>query len=150
MIGIQSAQLAAEVEQKVHLLQTFAGLIEKRDVLQNDRGLPRDLVIHLPVFISERSHRLRADRQHCGYGSFVNFDRQADERFRAQSRQERCFAPVEVLIQVRNQDRFAGLQTYPKRIPLPKQRLRAGSARHIPKHSYQPWSFAPEFGDHRH
>jgi hypothetical protein len=45
--GVQTAQLAAEIEQQIDLLQAATRLIEQGNILQDDRGLAGDLVIDL-------------------------------------------------------------------------------------------------------
>ena len=47
LLRVKPAQLAAEIEQQIDLLQAAARLIEQGNVLQDDRGLAGDLVIDL-------------------------------------------------------------------------------------------------------
>ena len=82
--------------------------------------------------------------------SLVDLDRQANQRLGPHGAQERGFTPVQVFVEVCHQDGFAGLQRRAKRIALPKQGLRTGGSRDIPKYVNQPRPLSGHFGDHRH
>ncbi|MCK7519764.1 MAG: hypothetical protein MZV64_19580 [Ignavibacteriales bacterium] len=99
MVRVEAAQLTAEIEQEVHLLQAAARFIEQGDVLQDDGGLPGDLMIYLKILVCERRHRFGADRHHRRNRALVDLDRQTDHRLRPKGSQQRGIAPFEIFIQ---------------------------------------------------
>ena len=50
---IQAAQLPAELQQDIDLVQPATRLVQQRDVLQNDGCLARDLEVDLPILLGQ-------------------------------------------------------------------------------------------------
>ncbi len=137
LVRRQACDAAAEVEQQVHFLQAAAGLVEQEDVLQDDRGLPRDLEVDLAVFVGKGGQRLGGDGQHGGHHLVADRNRQADHAFGPQCRQQGCVAPLFVFVEVGNQDRVARLQDDTQRVTLTEQGFHVGGARDASQRRHQ-------------
>ena len=149
-IRVQSAQLAAEIEQEVHFLQAAACFAEQGNILQNNRGLARDLVIDLAILVGQAGHRFGRDGQDAGHDAILDFDGQADNALGAQAGQERGVAPFIVFLQAGDDDRLARLQDRAQGIALAKERFRVGVFRRASQDLQQARPFGRFLGDQRH
>jgi len=133
---IKASQFPAESQKQVHFLQVAAGFFQQVAVLQCDRNLADQPVIHLPVFFHNLRQWSLADSQDSkalvfGYGEW-----QGNYALCFQGMEQRSIFPFRGLVQGCCQEGLSIQQYLPKRILLSKERFRV-DARFQYSHNFQ-------------